>query len=174
MQTRGECGSARPQMRSEAQIVSACDRGDPHRFGDSAADCEVGLKNVDRGAFGEFAKIKARKFTFASRNRNIRSGANCGAAGLIVGRYRLFEPSEIAGFDESTEPLGFGDGECSVRVAHETDLRSERLPGRLYPLRRRFRASVNNSNAHLYSAEPAALDVTEELPSNSFLVGPAP
>jgi hypothetical protein len=66
------------------------------------------------------------------------------------------------------------DTVTSVRVGHQLDVGPQRPARRAHPCRGAVRLTVHHADAHLDGAEPALLDVAEELLPDVRLVGPAP
>ena len=173
MQPGGEGRSAGPKVRRKLQIVGAGKGGYPHRFGDAAADRQIGLEDVDRRQHRQVAEIVPREFALTGGDRDVGRGADLGAAGLVVGGHRLLEPGEVAILDEAAEALGLGHREGAMRIAHQPAIGTERGAGRSHPARRVTRIAVDDADPHLDGAEAAGLDIPQQLLADLVRPGPS-
>ena len=108
------------------------------------------------------AEGEAGELAFAGRDGNVGRRADLRLAALVVRRHRLLQPADVAVGDRPAEPLRLRDGEGSVRVAHDVDVRPEALARGPHAFHGMGERAVAGPDTHLHGLESPAVEEPPE------------
>src|SRR5262249_5226969 len=143
----------RYQMANDRQIERLGHARDLHPLRDTAYAQEVDHHDVDRAVLEEMAEGDDAVVVLAGGDRRRQRVGDAGHAGIIVVSGRVFEPEEMIGLDAAPDLDRLIHAPELVDVAHEIDVRSDRLAHHAHALDRGGHGGLTPA-LHLHLAEP--------------------
>src|SRR5580692_10274957 len=114
----------------------------------------VGLRDIECTALKQILEVEPCELALTRGNRNCRRSAHLCLTGVIVGRDRLLEPSDVVGLKFLGKLDGGRNLKRAVRVDHQFDVGAKTAASRLHPAHTvGDREAVTTHHTHLGSSE---------------------
>src|SRR5438105_1251372 len=130
---RGKQNSTAPGMWGKTHTMrrgQCCNTPD---LGHTACAGNVRLRDIECTTLEQILEIEPRELALPRSNRDRRRASHLRLAGVIIGRDRLLEPSDVVGLELPGKFDGGRNLERAVRVDHQFDVGAEPAASRLYP-----------------------------------------
>src|SRR6266446_429090 len=150
----GKQNSTAPGMWGQTHTVrrgQCCNTPD---LGHAACAGDVRLRDIECTALKQILEVEPRELALPRGNGDCRRSAHLSLTGMIIGRDRLLEPSDVVGLKLLGKLDGGRNLKRAVRVDHQFDVGAKTAASRLHPAHTvGDREAVTSHHTHLGSGE---------------------